>query len=833
MRFITPKIITPVVVLFFLLIPSLSAQIDRELFENSQKKVKSTPLKSSVTYPNLEFRVHKNSRFWNTLYNNGIIGNYFGQQDPDLQLNAPNFYFPRYSHYRHGYASALWVGGIIGKDTLVSTSMDVNQYYGNPYYFESEMWPDLYPFGGFKDLSASNMDDLSKSEVKYQAVYTDTFIYQSFVPYSNLDMRYHKPLWIEITQTSYSWSYKYAEDIMMLNYRIKNIGQEDISNAYIGLLNFGANYFTGELPYPKLDDIPGYIDSVIYEFPELGYEKLNIAWTIDHDGYPMGNTWYPMSTRDALGVAPLGLPGTAWNRSFNWWANIENRSWGPRLQGTVDDPLRPYHGDYGQPLTDKEKYHIMAHHEVDYDGYQSEVDRSRQGWIEPFEYAADLTDGFFVRYVTSVGPYDIPKGNFINVTFVMAIGENVHNIPGAYRNEFDPQNPQVYMTYLDFADLIDNVRWAKRIYDNPGVDTDNDGDSGKYVYVIDSLSNDSLKVFYEGDGVPDFRGATPPPPPQIRVTPHRGKVVVRWNGRDVENYFDTFSLTKDFEGYRVYLARSINESDIVLLATYDREDYNRYQWSSKYLKYELKETPFTIDQLRDWYGQDFDPLDYTRTQPFVINNNYYYFTKVDYNYSYLSDPNEIHKLYPDAINDTSDVDEEGRMRYYEYEYVIENLLPSVPYYITVTAFDFGHPAKSLTSLESSKNEFLVKTFAMDQGEDILKDGLLDVAVYPNPYRIDSRYDNTGYENRFSDLYEERARSIFFANIPNKCTISIYSIDGDLIRKIEHNETDNSSQPSVARFNLINRNDQTIVSGIYYWVVESEVGKQIGKLVVLR
>ena len=832
MKYFSTKIIS-YVILFSLISGSLFAQLDRELFEQKQKAGKFAYPKSSETYPNVEFRVHKNGRFWNTIYNMGLIGNFFNEQDPDLQLSAPDYYFPRYSRYTHGYATGLWVGGIIDKDTLVSTSLDPRGIYGWYYGYQAEMWPDLYPFGGFRDLNASNTDDLSKSENRYQGVFTDTVIYESYVPYSNADMRYHKPLYIEVTQTSYSWSYKYAEDIMLINYRIKNIGIKDIQHAYVGLLHFGANYFTGELPYPKLDDIPGYIDTALYEFPQLGYEKLNIAWTIDHDGYPMGSNWYPMSTRDALGIAPLGLPGTAWNRSFNWWTNMENRSWGPRQLGTPNDPLRPYNGDYGEPYTDEEKYHIMAHHEIDYDGYQSEINRSRQGWIEPFEYASDLTDGFFVRYVTSVGPYDIPKGSFINVTFVMAIGENVHTIPSAYRNEFDPQNPHVYMTYLDFSDLIDNVRWAKRIYDNPGVDTDNDGDSGKYIFIVDSLSHDSIQVFYEGDGVPDFRGATPPPPPPIRVTPHRGKIVVRWNGRDVENYFDTFSLTKDFEGYRVYLARSIDENDIVLLGTYDLEDYNRYKWNPKYLKYELTETPFTIDQLRSWYGDNFEPLDYTRTQPFVVGNNYYYFTKVDYNYSDLSDPKEIHKLYPDAINDTTDVDEEGRMRFYEYEYVIENLLPSVPYYVTVTAFDFGHPAKSLTSLESSKNEFLVKTFAMDQGEDILKDGELDVAVYPNPYRIDDRYSSNGFENRFSDLYEERARSIYFANIPNRCTISIYSLDGDLIRRLEHNESSGSSQPSVARFDMINRNDQAIVSGIYYWVVESDMGKQIGKLVILR
>jgi len=308
---------------------------------------------------------------------------------------------------------------------------------------------------------------------------------------------------------------------------------------------------------------------------------------------------------------------------------------------------------------------------------------------------------------------------------------------------------------------------------------------------------------------------------------------VRWNGREVEQYFDTFSLIRDFEGYRVYLARSMDENDIVLLASYDREDYNRYKWSQKRERFELTEIPFTLDSLRILYGESFEPLEHDRVNFLTADDGIYFFSKVDYNMSDYTDPNEIHKIYPDALLDTTDVDEEGRMRYYEYEYVITNLLSTVPYYVAVTSFDFGYPSKSLQSMETAPQENMVNVYAMEQGVLALKDNKLNVFCYPNPYRIDGGYTEEGFENRFTDLSVERARSIFFANLPNKCTLSIFSLDGDLIKRIDHDEPDGSGTASVERFDLISRNTQAITSGLYYWVVESAYGNQVGKLVIIK
>ncbi len=807
-----------------------------EMLQNPPKNKTMIAPKSAAYTPYYTWRFHRNGLFWNTINNNGILGNFFGVSDEEIGRTAAEYYFPRYSRIRHGYSTALWVGGVIGNDTLVTTALDVDwRGWWTPW--KPEFWPEEYPGGDFKttvtDLGLDYTNTLSRSEVIFEATFTDTFKYDSFVPYNSYDQRLHIPLNIKVTQTSYSWTYKYAEDILIVNYKIHNLGNSTIKDAFLGLYHRGGNHFTQEQPF-RLDDQEGYLDSVAYEFEELGQEPMHIAWTMDKSGHPNGRYWFPESSRNALGIAPLSLPEGANILNFNWWIRGFGDSWGPRVKGTRDEPLRLYFGELGAPLGDANKYHMMSKPEVDYTGFRAAVGDTKHDWMPPHENGEEYARGHFVNYLTSYGPFDIAPHSAENVVVVYAIGEKVHAISTAYADIFDPYDPQEFLDNLDFDDLITNIRWAKRIYDNPGVDTDNDGDSGKYFMFFDPTTEESLQVYYEGDGVPDFRGATPPPSPEIRVVTEQGRIRIRWNGRDAENFFDSFSLTRDFEGYRIYLARSKQVNDIVLLTSYDAENYSRWKWHNKKQTYELTEVPFTLDSLQSLYGDDFRPLDYDRVDPLILNDEYYYFTKVDYNASSLLDPKLIHKIYPDALLDTSDVDDEGRMRYYEYEYIVEDLLPTIPYYVSVTAFDFGHPAKSLDPLESSPYENLVEVFAVNQTKkDILKDNKLNVYVYPNPYIADGRYAKQGIENRFLNLALDRSRTIYFANLPPVCTIKILSLDGDLVKKIEHNKPEESGTSSIERFDLISRNTQAVESGLYYWTVESKYGNQVGKLVIIK
>ncbi len=833
---------TAVLILLLLLSIASNGRSQRLLSPFDPPRKSDRPDAKAAAFPYITYRVHQNGALWNVVNNNGVIGNIFGFQMPDENKQAPSFYHPGYSRKQHGRYSALWVGGIVRGDTLVTVGMDVAWDFWDVYDkgYPMEFWPDEWPFGDMtvrsNDPGSPYYDVDAKAEFEVEAVYTDTAENYWWIPYNPYDGRDHKSMGLRVTQTSYSWSYKYARDFILIDYMIENIGRDTIYDAFVGYYHVGGVFHRGEQPWPPYDDLEGYIKSVPHELEEVGNEDLYMAYVLDNDGWSFSFGWDFLNTTSVSAFAPLRVPKGASLYNFNWWTDQEGArfGWGPRMKGTHQWPLRTFAGTLGIPYSDKDKYYLMSKPEVDYDGYTARVNHESEGWLPPHEYGGQIARGHFPKLLSSYGPITLPPGAVTYLTMVTAIGENVHYDKDAFREIFDTLNPGPFIAQLDFSDLLTNIRWARQIYDNPGVDTDFNGDSGKYFYRVDSISGDSIRIFYEGDGVPDFRGATPPPPPEVRVIPDNGRIVVRWNGRNTENYFDPLSYAVDFEGYRVYLSRSPNFDAPTLLTSYDHLNFNRYRWDNRKLRYLLTELPFTLDSLVALYGEDFDPYTYNnQANPFEADGNYYYFEPVDYNVSRLDLPDGIHKLYPDAVNDTSDVDEEGRMRFYEYEYIIDNLLPTVPYWVSVTAFDHGHPPKNLESLESNPRQNQVEVIPLKRGEVVLKDGRLDVYCYPNPYRIDADYHDRGLENRGNELPPARAGSIYFANLPNKCTISIYTLDGDLVRRIEHDEPEHSGTASTHRWNIISRNTQWVVSGLYYWVVESEYGSQIGKLVIIK
>ncbi len=257
-------------------------------------------------------------------------------------------------------------------------------------------------------------------------------------------------------------------------------------------------------------------------------------------------------------------------------------------------------GLLGTPLGDRNKYYVLRHKEQDYDQAFSRRDHTGEGWLPVAPDAADFAYGAQDRYILSLGPYAIEPGQELPIPIAIVCADSVHKEPGNFaKNMLDRYYPEEYYRHLDFSPLIRNARWAEWVYDNPGYDTDGDGYKGKCgICCLDSAVTIDTTLFppettmtcrvadtvwYEGDGVPDYRGVTAPPPPVIRVYPrmnesNTGEFVIRWNGYRSEHTKDIFSGKYDFEGYRVYISLAPRRNDFNLLASYDREDYNRRIW---------------------------------------------------------------------------------------------------------------------------------------------------------------------------------------------------------------------------------------------------------------
>jgi hypothetical protein len=74
----------------------------------------------------------------------------------------------------------------------------------------------------------------------------------------------------------------------------------------------------------------------------------------------------------------------------------------------------------------------------------------------------------------------------------------------------------------------------------------------------------------------------------------------------------------------------------------------------------------------------------------------------------------------------------------------------------------------------------------------------------------------------------------FINLPEVCTIRIFSLSGDLVRTVIHDGS-SSSGISVGDVNvpLVSESNRAMASGIYVFTVESDFGVQTGKFVIIR
>ncbi len=153
---------------------------------------------------------------------------------------------------------------------------------------------------------------------------------------------------------------------------------------------------------------------------------------------------------------------------------------------------------------------------------------------------------------------------------------------------------------------------------------------------------------------------------------------------------------------------------------------------------------------------------------------------------------------------------------------IEAPINGIPYFYTVVAYDTGDETINLPPSESSKSNYS-KTEAgaplavipkrMYETEEVVD--LQKVKVVPNPYKA---------TDVFEDIYEN---AILFTNLPPVCKITVFTLAGDMVISLDH--TDGSS---VETWDLISRNTQSVVSGLYVYVVETENDKFVGKFVIM-
>jgi len=350
----------------------------------------------------------------------------------------------------------------------------------------------------------------------------------------------------------------------------------------------------------------------------------------------------------------------------------------------------------------------------------------------------------------------------------MAPGETI-NFAWAwiFAKKKEDGNPNTENTPTQQSNLIANAEWAQTAY------------NGEDVNFNGVLDNEEDR---DRDGkITRFILPTPPSIPKTKVVARNKGIDVYWT-KNAEESVDPITQELDFEGYNIFMTALGHDviksadlnTDLKLISSYDIEGNGLF--------YETSLASITLEE----------PI------------------------TFEDDPNT-----------------------YYYKYSINNLVNGWQYALALTAFDRGDEESGLESLESSK---LANTWRVFPGTEInekfdqyatptsplqslfnqeVKDSieLLKPFAYPNPY-----YAGASWEGR--STFEED-RKITFGNLPERCTIRIFTLSGDLIKTIQHDPSYNGSD--IRWYSTYSDTERTIFSGgEHSWDLLSESAQIIAR-----
>ena len=401
---------------------------------------------------------------------------------------------------------------------------------------------------------------------------------------------------------------------------------------------------------------------------------------------------------------------------------------------------------------------------------------SLEGLMEEdaFEEGEDGLDGVFIM---SCGPFDLPVGREVPFSFCIIFGQNKE-------------------------DLINNARFAQVMYNSR------------------------------------YQGFTPPTRPTTYSETDHGEVRVYWN--DVaENAVDVVTGYSDFEGYRIYKSDDggkswgspddmIYDTDGIFVGWRPMEQYDLSAYEdSVHCVYTNNECNDGRNRGHSIKGQDpFFPwfnlgtdsgLDAVRLEEAdwkIVGSDTFKYMFVD---NHVVDGMEY--TYSVTAYDMG-VEPPRSTRYVESDIG----------YVAVVDTNYSNPDNwadpdGYASIENSKGTTeLDPNFLKVYPGVIAQENLDKVTVVPNPYIVHSPFNET-----------EFLKQIRFTNLPEKCQIKIFTVTGEYINTINH-ENENSGN---AIWDLRTINNQEIAPGLYIYYVEQmdNTGKvmsnHIGKFAVVR
>jgi len=95
-----------------------------------------------------------------------------------------------------------------------------------------------------------------------------------------------------------------------------------------------------------------------------------------------------------------------------------------------------------------------------------------------------------------------------------------------------------------------------------------------------------------------------------------------------------------------------------------------------------------------------------------------------------------------------------------------------------------------------------------------------IKVVPNPFYVNTAWDSQAGQHR-----------VQFTHLPDRCLINIYTVSGDLVKRLKHN------QGSIEWWNLRSESDMQVAYGVYLYHIETKLNERTysktGKILVVR
>ena len=333
-----------------------------------------------------------------------------------------------------------------------------------------------------------------------------------------------------------------------------------------------------------------------------------------------------------------------------------------------------------------------------------------------------------------------------------------------------------------------------------------------------------------------YQGFTPPTRPTVHGTGELGGVRIYWND-DAEYSTDVVTGYSDLEGYKIYKSSDGGET----WGGPDDMIYNTDGIFVGWRPYAQCDLSAEEDSLHCVYENSYD-CDPELSRGHSVSGKDPYFPWFSLGEDTGFEMIRLEEPFTSGDNT------------YQYMYEDKNIINGIEYTYSVVAYDMGveppfetsyidlgngqyetvvdtnysNPnkwadPKGYASLENSKGTTILdRNFIQVYPGVSPRVDLNNVKVVPNPYMAGSIYNES-----------EHMRRIRFTNLNSSCIISIYTLSGELVSLVEHNDENSGN----AFWDLRTVNNQEAGPGLYLYHIKSLIKNEdssfIGKFAIVR